>query len=53
LAGGASGATTEDLARRLHVSRQPVWLWKCGLSRPHFRQLVAIRRVLGFDPLQP
>jgi len=42
----------EDLARRLHVSGQTVWAWKCGLSLPHFRQLVAIRRVLGFDPLR-
>ena len=45
--------STEELARQLHVSRQTVWLWERGVSLPMFRQLVAIRRVLGFDPLAP
>ena len=49
----ASGISTEALARRLHVSRQTVWLWERGISLPQFSQLVAIRKVLGFDPLRP
>ena len=48
----AAGMSPEELARRLHVSRQTVLLWERGLTLPMFRQLVAIRRVLGFDPLQ-
>jgi len=44
--------STEELARRLHVSRQTIWLWERGISLPQFRQLVAIRRVLRFDPLR-
>ena len=47
-----AGLSTEELARRVHVSRQTVWLWERGISLPQFRQLVAIRRVLGFDPLR-
>jgi len=49
----AACMSPEELARRLHVSRQTVWLWERGISLPQFRQLVAIRRVLGFDPLRP
>jgi transcriptional regulator with XRE-family HTH domain len=49
----AAGTSTEELARRLHVSRRTVWLWERGLTLPMFRQLVAIKRVLGFDPLAP
>ena len=45
--------STEEPARRLHVSRQTVWLWERGISLPQFSQLVAIRKVLGFDPLAP
>ena len=48
----AAGLSTEELARRVHVSRQTVWMWERGLTLPGFRQLVAIRRVLGFDPLR-
>lgn len=48
----AAGMSTEELARRLHVSRQTIWLWERGISLPQFRQLVAIRRVLRFDPLR-
>ena len=48
----AAGMSTEELARRLRISRQTVWLWERGVSLPQFRQLVAIRRVLGFDPLR-
>ena len=48
----AKGMSTEELAQRVHVSRQMIWLWERGVSLPQFRQLVAIRRVLGFDPLQ-
>ena len=48
-----AGLSTEELARRVHVSRQTVWLWERGISLPQFSQLVAIRRVLGFDPLRP
>lgn len=49
----AADMSTEDLARQLHVSRQTVWSWERGLTLPMFRQLIAIRRVLGFDPLRP
>jgi len=48
----AAGMSTEELARQLRISRQTVWLWERGVSLPQFRQLVAIRRVLGFDPLR-
>jgi len=48
----AAGMSTEELARHLRISRQTVWLWERGVSLPQFRQLVAIRRVLGFDPLR-
>lgn len=44
----AQGLTQEDLARRLHVTRQTVSSWERNNSHPDSDQLAAIAAALGW-----
>lgn len=39
--------TQSELARRLNSSRQQIWKWENGVSRPNADQLVPIADALG------
>ena len=44
-----SGLTQDDLAERLHVTRQAVSAWETGKNQPDVETLTAMAEALGAD----